>query len=57
MSNVHIVYCLHELWQKIHWKKRKFCSMNGYKNYRDLLDTRIHEVVKNDPSHTKNLSE
>lgn len=31
--------------------------MNCCKNYEDLLDTRIHKAVENDPSHTKNLSE
>jgi len=38
-------------------KNAKFCSMSCYKNYGDLLDTKIREAVKNDPSHTKNLSE
>lgn len=38
-------------------KNAKFCFMNCYKNYEDLLDTRIHEAVENDPNHAKNLSE
>jgi len=38
------------------WRNRfivlsRFKAVDG-----DLLDTRIHEAVENDPSHTKNLS-
>ena len=37
--------------------KEQFIVLSRFKAVDgDLLDTRIHEAVENDPSHTKNLS-